>query len=99
MLKSKGVRTIAPEEAQQLMSTGEWVLLDVRCARACGSGCVWMHTVFTMPLHGIGLCWWSQGVGKGGRASLARLCHMGSRMGTDQTSTATLARDFCAVLS
>lgn len=29
-LKSKGLRTVAPEEAQQLLATGDWVLLDVR---------------------------------------------------------------------
>lgn len=30
VLNSKGLRTVAPEEAQELLATGKWVLLDVR---------------------------------------------------------------------
>jgi len=107
VLKSKGVRTIAPEEAQQLMSTGEWVLLDVRCAWACGSGCVDMQTVFKLPSHQTSHVLVVQiQSGCGGQGSVrvwwagveySSLGQMRSRMGTDQASIATLARDFGAV--
>jgi hypothetical protein len=40
VLQQKGLRTVSPEEAKQLMDSGNWVLLDVRCAWACVGGCI-----------------------------------------------------------
>jgi hypothetical protein len=31
LLQQKGLRTVAPEEAQEMLATGNWVLIDVRC--------------------------------------------------------------------
>lgn len=39
VLQQKGLRTVSPDEAKKLMDSGKWVLLDVRCAWACVSGC------------------------------------------------------------
>lgn len=43
VLNKKGLRTVAPEEAKQLLASGKWVLLDVRCERDGGNGCVLSH--------------------------------------------------------
>jgi hypothetical protein len=32
VLRNKGLRTVAPEEAKDLLASGDWVLIDVRCA-------------------------------------------------------------------
>lgn len=53
-LSKKGLRTVAPEEAQELLATGKWVLLDVRCVvEGCFiwmSGALWRGVMVSNPM-------------------------------------------------
>lgn len=45
LLQQKGLRTVAPEEAQEMLATADWVLVDVRCVSVAAC---------------MGLCWSQQ---------------------------------------